>query len=554
MRAIYAFLLSLVAMMAFAQAPKPVKWEARLEPADARAGEAAMLVVTATIDAPYYIYGLFQAEEISSTELILKEGVLKADGDPVMPFAPFKTDPNLKVDYAYFEGQVAFGVPVKIPAGTTGEQKGTLIAKFQACTTENCLIPEDVTVPYTFNVPAGAARSDRTESLTEAPAQPAGYIDPDKKDKPAPTEAPKDAPKDAPKPAPDAKAASRAEANQPLGAFLLTAILAGLGALLTPCVFPMIPVTVSYFSKRAEKGESRFAGPLAYSLGMIATFAVVGILFAVTIGATGLNRFATHPTTNIALGVLFVVLALNLFGLYEIQLPSSLVNKANQGRTKGGLVGPFMMGLAFSLTSFTCTVGFVGLLLGLASQGDLIRPALGLTVFGATFAAPFFLLALFPTFLAKMPRSGAWMQTTKHFMGFLELAAAMKFFQNAEIVMDKGWLTREVFLAIWAIIFAAAGFFMLGWLILPKEYGTPIGWVRRGFGVAMVGLAAACLMGIGGTHLRDVEAFLPPKEYGKNKTAVESGEVAWKKDDYEGALQEAKATGKYVIVDFTGYT
>lgn len=545
MRAIYAFLLSLVAMIAFAQAPKPVKWETRLEPADARAGEAAMLVVTASIDAPYYIYGLFQAEEIISTELKLKDGVLKADGDPVMPMPAFKEDPNLKIEFGYFAGQVAFGVPVKIPAGTKGEQKGTLIAKFQACTTENCLIPEDVTVPYTFTVSEGAPRADRTESLTEAPAQPAGYVDPDKKDPPKPVGGATDAPKT------DAKAASQAEANQPLGAFLLTAVLAGLGALLTPCVFPMIPVTVSYFSKRAEKGESRYAGPFAYSLGMIATFAVVGLLFAVTIGATGLSRFAMHPATNIALGVLFVVLALNLFGLYEIQLPAALVNKANQGRTKGGLVGPFMMGLAFSLTSFTCTVGFVGLLLGLAAQGDLLRPAIGLTVFGATFAAPFFLLALFPTFLAKMPRSGAWMQTTKHFMGFLELAAAMKFFQNAEFVMGQGWLTREVFLAIWALIFAAAGFFMLGWLILPKEYGTPIGWTRRGFGVAMVGLAAFCIAGIGGAHLRDIEAFLPPPEYGKNKTSAED---MWKKDDYAGALAEAKATGKYVIVDFTGYT
>jgi thiol:disulfide interchange protein len=303
--------------------------------------------------------------------------------------------------------------------------------------------------------------------------------------------------------------------SQGMGKFILAAIGAGLFALTTPCVFPIIPVTVSFFAKQAEKNpHQKLSGPLAYCAGLISAFTVVGVAASIAFGAAGLNRFAQHPVTNIALGLLFIVLALSLFGLFEIQMPQWLVSRANEGRKKGGLIAPFSMGLTFALTSFTCTIAFVGTLLAAAAGRNVLTPIVGMLFFSATFALPFFLLALFPSALAKMPKSGGWMSTLKGFMGFLEIAAALKFFQNADIVKQWGILTREVYIGIWFAIFIMAGVYLLGWMVFPHHDEGKPGPLRRIFGLATIAFAFSLLTVFSGRSLGQfVDALLPPTKY-----------------------------------------
>ncbi len=347
-------------------------------------------------------------------------------------------------------------------------------------------------------------------------------------------------------------------ATQSWGLFISGAVGAGLLALLTPCVFPIIPVTVSYFAKQAEKNpHQKLTGPIAYCLGIISTFTVVGVAVAVAVGAGNLNKFAQHPITNVVLGVLFVVLALSLFGVYEIQLPSWLVNKANKGRTLGGLVGPFMMGLTFAMTSFTCTVAFVGSVLALATDG-VFRPIVGMVAFSSTFALPFFFLAIFPGAMSKLPKSGGWMQTVKGFMGFLELAAALKFFQNADIVAQTAILTYPVFLTIWFAIFIMGGLYLLGWIALPGHSEGKPGIFRWVFGTASIVFAVWLLGGLQGRNLGYIDAVLPPRVYpgqeAKPVAGQENAELVWIKDDFAKAATLAKKEGKNILIDFTGYS
>lgn len=344
--------------------------------------------------------------------------------------------------------------------------------------------------------------------------------------------------------------------------FIVAAIVAGLFALTTPCVFPMIPVTVSFFAKQAEKNPNqKISGPLAYCVGIVSTFTVVGILCSVAFGVGGLNKFAAHPITNAALGVLFVVLSLSLFGLYEISMPSWLMNKANEGRKKGGLIAPFAMGLTFALTSFTCTLAFVATLLGLAANGSYAYPILGMLVFSLTFALPFFFLALFPSYLAKLPKSGSWMITLKGFMGFLELAAAAKFFQQADLTLRLGIFTREMFIAVWTILFLLGGLYLLGLVRLPHQEEGKKGPGRLVFGGLSTFVAIYFLACINGRSAGYFEGFMPPSPYpyeqkggGTVAQQVPVGELEWITDDPDKALALAKKENKLVFIDFTGYT
>jgi thiol:disulfide interchange protein len=292
---------------------------------------------------------------------------------------------------------------------------------------------------------------------------------------------------------------------------------------------------------------------------------VVGVAASIAFGAAGLNRFAQHPVTNIALGLLFIVLALSLFGLFEIQMPQWLVSRANEGRKKGGLIAPFSMGLTFALTSFTCTIAFVGTLLAAAAGRNVLTPIVGMLFFSATFALPFFLLALFPSALAKMPKSGGWMSTLKGFMGFLEIAAALKFFQNADIVKQWGILTREVYIGIWFAIFIMAGVYLLGWMVFPHHDEGKPGPLRRIFGLATIAFAFSLLTVFSGRSLGQfVDALLPPTKYPHAVALGDGGPVAqeddenaepvWIKNDLERAVAEAKEKDKLILVDFTGHT
>ena len=337
--------------------------------------------------------------------------------------------------------------------------------------------------------------------------------------------------------------------------FILLSFGAAFLALLTPCVFPMVPITVSFFAKRREKSNVHgVRDALAYCAGIVCTFTGLGLIMTLLFGATGIQKLATNPIVNVGLAVLFLVLAANLLGVFEIIVPTKLTNAAQSGTSKGGLFGPLLMGLTFTLTSFTCTVAFVGTLLAAAAKGSIFFPVVGMLAFSTAFASPFFLLALFPQYLAKLPRAGSWMVSVKAFMGFLEIAAAMKFLSNADLVWSWGILTRPVFLAIWAMIGVIAGLYLLGGLRLPHDSSTKYGWPRRFLGGATVVAGFYCLLAIESAPLGAINAFLPAFELSRSRGPEASPENLPFLTDYQAALAQAKAENKLVFVDFTGWT
>jgi thiol:disulfide interchange protein len=540
-RLMLSFLLLLGALPVLAAAGKAT-WTARLEPADARAGEGAQIVITGKIESTWHIYSPTTPKggPIATTIALAKDSKSVLAGGKVVQPPPHKQhDTGFNVDVELYEGNIAFGMPVTVAPKAAGAQKATIELQYQACDASHCIPPEKVIIPVTFTVAAGKARPARLKPVTILPKQPENA---DNKGNQLP--AASTAASIPPGGAADAQ-------RQGLLGFLWLSILAGFSALLTPCVFPMIPITVSYFIKKKDGQKSRVAGPTAYCLGIIATFTGVGILTSALFGASTISRFANHPITNIVLALLFIVMAANLFGVFEITLPSGLVNSAASGSRREGLFGPFLMGLTFALTSFTCTVAFVGTLLVLASKGSYFYPIVGMLAFSTAFALPFFLLALFPGYLARLPKSGSWMVSVKAFMGFLELAAALKFLSNADLVWQKAWLTKPVFLAIWAAIFIIAGGYLLGWLRLPHDTdGQKLGWGRRVLGLATAVVGIYCLMGIRGVSLGSFDPFVPPDPYPGQEASSGAGAAFLHK--YSWALAAAKVENKPVFINFTG--
>jgi thiol:disulfide interchange protein/cephalosporin-C deacetylase-like acetyl esterase len=522
------FALTLAAIATLANAKDEVTWSAKLDRADVRAGEVARVVITAKIAEGYHAYSIVPVEMPGPFPTTIQpptgDGIESAG--PIEEQKPLiEEDPNFGKEVGLFTGSAEFYAPIRIKPGQSGSQSLTVKLRFMACNNEHCLPPANVEVPVTLSVDPGPARPEFTKLASASSSQ-------------TPTSG---------QATDDASLQIKKAQDAGLIPFMIFAFGMGLLSLLTPCVFPMIPITVSFFSK--QKGEDQklsFAGPLAYCFGIIATFTGLGVI----IGSTGLNKVATNPWVNFALATLFIVLAASLFGVFEIRLPSWLINKANAKSRSGGLVGPLVMGLTFTMTSFTCTVPFVGTLLAQSAQNGLTYSILGMLAYSTAFALPFFLLALFPSFLAKLPRSGAWLITVKAYMGYLELMAALKFLSNVDLAFSLGWLTRPVFLAIWAIIAAVGGLYMLGWLRLPHDADGKVGWIRRGFGVATLGLAVLCLAGLEGRNLGQLAAFLPPDPY-PGHAGKERGNLTWE-STYEGAIAKARASGKNVFIDFTG--
>jgi thiol:disulfide interchange protein DsbD len=560
-RILCVFLTFGAALVAGAQMSH-AKWTAEIRPTDVHAGESAQIVLTAKIDADWHLYQLKQVAEEqvkqaygpSATAFTLapSKGV-EAQGEAIQPLPGEIFDQNFNLKVGEFEKAVAFALPVKVSANASGAQTVRVKANWQTCNAHLCMPPESQDLTVKFTVASGPARADHTAALTAPPTQPAGYS--------ATTSA-------APGGVKQDGATADVYANkvqdaqkQGLLPFFALAFVAGLAALLTPCVFPMIPITVSYFAKATNTDKKvNFGGAIAYCVGIIGTFTVLGLLVSAIFGATGVQALGASPYLNLAFAVVFVVLAINLFGVFELRLPSGLVNKAHAGSRKGGFFGPMMMGLTFTLTTFTCTVPFVGTVLGNSASSTTpggaslvtkLFPVVGMFGFSLAFALPFFVLALFPQFLGRLPKSGSWLNTVKGFMAFLELAAALKFLSNADLSWQTALLTRPVFLAIWAIIGTLAALYLLGLFVIGETNTAKPGFLRLAFGVLMVASAFGCLAGVNGRSLGEVNAFLPPDPYPGQKAGA--GDIQWL-PKYDGALAQAKSQSRPLFVDFTGVT
>lgn len=329
----------------------------------------------------------------------------------------------------------------------------------------------------------------------------------------------------------------------------------GLVALLTPCVWPMIPMTVSFFLKRNKKNKGKaIKDAMTYGLGIIIIYVALGLLITAIFGASALNDLATSAIFNLIFFALLVVFAISFFGAFELVLPSSWTNKMDQkADSTTGIISIFFMAFTLALVSFSCTGPIIGtLLVQAAGSGSIVAPAIGMSGFALALAIPFSLFAIFPSWLESMPKSGGWLNSVKVVLGFLELALALKFFSVADLAYGWGILDREVFLVLWIAIFTLLGVYLLGKLKLPHDSDLKHVSVPRLF-LAIISFAFAIYMipGLWGAPLKSISAFSPPlftQDFNLYK-----GEVHAKFDDYEAGMDYARKNNKPVMIDFSGY-
>jgi thiol:disulfide interchange protein len=327
-----------------------------------------------------------------------------------------------------------------------------------------------------------------------------------------------------------------------IGHYLWLAASAGAVSLLTPCVFPMIPITVSYFTNHAVNGVR---SALVFAAAIIGSFTGLGVVLALVFGAAGVQRFAANPFLNLALAGLFVAFALNLFGVYQIGLPSPTLTALDQAARERGshVTGAALMGLTFALTTFTCTAPFVGTVLVTAATGAWREPALGMLTYSTVFALPFFVLALIPQWASRLPKAGRWLVSVKVVMGFLELAAAIKFLSNADLVWHWGIFTRDVVLALWIALSGLTAAYLVA--SGPGTVGRLAG------AAAALGVGIWLATGLVGRSLGELESFLPPKPGERDSYVIN---LNWHLNDLNSAMLIAKSQSKPVFIDFTGYT
>ena len=556
------FLVSLAAaavpVAATAQTPVPVQWSIAPLPATASTSTKPIdATLTAVIEEGWKVYSLTQAPggPVALVITVPKEQRFSSAGPPAGPLPHVAFDPNFNFDTEYYEGKPTFKVPVRLSAGPGAATLKVLVV-YQTCNQRLCLPPTEV------ELTTGTTGNDGSRQVTTGPrkelAQPSSSVG--SISSPVVTSRNASSPvvtgRDLSLPVVTDMASTRAST---FGAYVSLAAVMGALSLLTPCVFPMVPITVSFFTNRTmsrKESAGRRASVIdafVYGLGIVLTFTAVGFTLAVAFGAAGLNRFAADPWLNLGVTALFVAFALSLFGVWEMALPSRFVNAAARADTgRGRWAGTLLMGLAFTITSFTCTAPFLGTLLVVASQGDWQWPLGGMLAFSTVFAAPFVALALAPRWLASLPRSGPWLVAVKAVMGLLEIAAAMKFLSNADLVWGWRIFSREVVLVTWILIAIVLVVYLAGVIRLG---GAPR--LGRPRAARMIATAAAALLGVwlasglAGRRLGELEAFLPPADLA---AATPDGELPWVLNDYDGALAEASKQGRPLLVDFTGYT
>ena len=519
-----ALLFLLLTSGVWAGTPLPIHFTASVSPSPAHVGEVVIVTVKATVDAGWHVYSVVPAANgPAATEITSLPGGTAA-GSTTEDAPIQKFDPNFQTQVAYHEGAATFQRQFRLmgPAGKS------VTLHYQTCNDHICLPPTDVTLPVSLMVAAGGVRPEFAAPTLHA--SPEGRV----------------------APAPARPAAGG------LALFLLAALGAGLLALITPCVFPLIPITLTNFVKQADgnKGKLvRLSG--GYALGIVALYVALGGIVTATVGATGINKVASNPYVNLGIFVVFVVFALSFFETIQLTLPANLTAMQAAGKRHGGTLGLVLLGVTFVLASFTCTAPFVGTLLVAAAQGERFRPLLGTLVFALAFVSPFLVFAAFPQWIARIPKGGLWLARVKAALGFVELAAALKFLSNADQVWNWRLLTQPVLLAAWAVIFICAGLYLWGTLRFGvvaeiEKPGARVSPPRAAFAGLFLFLALYCFWGLAGRHVALLSAFLPPAGYGGAGSSSEDGLPFL--TDYNAALARAKAEGKPLFVDFTGVT
>ena len=517
-----------------AQKKLPVQWAFEPQAASVAPGGKFTGKLTAKIDPTWHMYSVTTPKGGGLPTIIKVDDPALAGVKIYQPKPEKKFDPNFNVDTERYEGEVVFLVEVELAkTAAAGSLSVPLLIRYSACTDKECLPPRKVTAAATITVDPKAPEA-------AALVLPPGYVEA----KPSAASASASPPTSAPPPA-----------AQELGPFLLVAFGAGLASIFTPCVFPMIPITLSFFLNRpgVTRGASiRQAG--VFCLGIILMFTALGLGIAAAVGPFGVVQLAANPWVNGFICLVFLAFGLSLLGAFEITLPSALVNRMDRASQSGGIFGTLLMGLTFSLTSFACVGPFVGSVLAASVQQGGAQPALGMMTFAAGLSSPFFLLAMFPSYLQRMPRSGGWLVRVKIVAGFIVLALMLKYLSSIDQVLQWNLLTRERFLAAWFVLFLLPGLYLLGFLrmegIDPKE---DVGVKRMLIGAFFVIFSVSLLPGMFNRPLGELDSYIPlitgPAGGGSSSEAG----LAWMKNQYTEALAKAKAENKLVFINFTGY-
>lgn len=568
---LFAFVISIVVGFTSAQAAGNQNFKMTAQPSalQVKAGQQAAIRLTLTFQNGYHTYGTRKIagpdglgpEQTKIT--VAPTSAFKA-GKIKTPKPTTKFDEGFEINVDYYYGTVVFEIPVTAKKDIDfSKDKIDVNVYLQQCTETECLPPDNFKTvvntktyesPFTKSLATAAPDTSTTETADAAENQT------DTANKQA-TVAP--ASKSTNK---QADAAQEAESGSSgLLATLLISMLAGFGAFITPCVFPMVPITVSFFTKRSEQNKGKgLRDAVVYALGIIITFTMIGVLFSLLLGPTGVQDMAASPWFNLAIVVLFLFFGFSLFGAYELQLPTSWSNKLNtKSDNASGIGAVLLMSVTFAVTSFSCTGPLIGAALVSAASGAWFYPMVSMLGFSTTLAAPFFLLALFPSALNKMPKAGGWMNNVKVILGFIVLAITLKYLNNALVTWNAD-ISRTLFLAIWAAIFFLCTIYILG--LFKTSLDAPvnnIGTTRLMFALAFGAITFYIIAGlvVPNKQLGFLESMLPAipeSEMVQAAPGAPAGTagvaaVEWM-HSYKDALADAKAKGRNLLVDFTGKT
>lgn len=537
MKKLLASLLILVAFTTVkAQIVDPIKWSTSVE----KVSETeAILIAEATLETDWHLYSQDVPEDgpIPTTFSFETNESFELKGNTIEKKGHTEFEPAFDMEVKYFKDKVEFKQHIKLLNNELPIVKGEV--EFGVCNDMECLPP--TTVDLIFKIKNNTAATDNA------------VADADNND--------------------STNTDTKNEEKKGLLSIFIIAFLSGFVALLTPCVFPMIPMTVSFFTKQSKTKAAGIRNAIIYGLAIIAIYVLLGTAITAIFGASALNALATNVWFNLIFFALLIVFAISFLGAFEITLPSSWGTKIDKQADRGGIIGIFFMALALAIVSFSCTGPIVGTLLVEAASKGGIAPIIGMLGFSTAIALPFALFAAFPGWLNSLPKSGGWLNTVKVVLGFLELALAFKFLSNADLVLDLHLLEREVFIAIWIAIFGALAVYLFGKIQLPHD--SPLTHISVGrllLGLITLSFTVYMIPGLWGAPLNLISAFPPPQHYsespygvgfsklggGSSHTDIPEGAHLMAPhdiltfNDYETGLAYAKKVNKPVMIDFTG--
>lgn len=536
-------MVSLVAIFAKAQMLDPIHWSANVTMSSEKAG---VITLDAQIDEGWHLYGLSLPEggpNPTTIDFTLPAGVTLDGEIMVSEKAIEKLDEIFQMPLSWWASDVSFTQKFVVADGVSVPFNIGVSVGFQGCNDETCVAPKTETFDIVAggNGGAGEASEEVSAGSTANVAAVKDNVSSGLSDLWAPVVF-------------DNIDEQAQISNTGWGSIFIWGFLGGLLALLTPCVWPMIPMTVSFFLKKTSSRSKAIRDALTYGVSIVVIYLVLGLAITLIFGASKLNDLATNAVFNLLFFLLLLVFAISFFGAFNITLPSSWSNSVDSKAEKtSGLLSIFFMAFTLALVSFSCTGPIIGtLLVEAASMGNITGPAIGMGAFALALALPFTLFAIFPSWLKEMPRSGGWLNSVKVVLGFLELALSLKFLSVADLAYGWGILDREVFISLWVVMFVMLGMYLLGKINFSHDTPTEhVSIVRFFLSMISFSFAVYLVPGLWGAPLKSVSAFVPPL-YTQDFNLYDGGQFE-EFDDYDAGMAYAAANNRPVIIDFSGY-